>query len=235
MTIYQSTKSAPYVYMCVHKDTNKFYIGYRYNNVKTNTTSDQDFPNYKTSSKKIKPIFEMFNWCIIAEFFNEDDAYDFEQQLINEHWDNPLLINSSCHFRHKRFKKDKDYVVSAETRAKLSAANKGKIVSAETRAKLSAASSNENNAMYGKPSPFKGRHHSEETKTKLREAAKTRVVSDETRKKLAIAGKGKVISDYQRMRIKESNSTRIISDETKRKMSESAKGRIPWNKGLKRN
>ena len=49
---------------------------------------------------------------------------------------------------------------SAETLAKLSAANTGKHPSAETLAKMSAAKSGENN-------PFFGRHHTDETRAKL--------------------------------------------------------------------
>jgi len=39
-----SSKSAPYVYKCIHKRTGKFYFGYRCANVKINRTSDVDFP-----------------------------------------------------------------------------------------------------------------------------------------------------------------------------------------------
>ena len=210
--------------MCVHKETNEFYIGYRYKNVDTNTTSDQDFPVYKTSSNKVKPIFEMFDWHIVAEFFTDKDAYDFEQELIYNHWNDPLLLNQSCHYGRKRFKRNDDWTISEETRLKISKANKGRTFSEEWKQDQRERVLGENNPMYGKPSPFKGKHHTPEVRAKLSESARNRPpISEETRQKLSNASKGNVLSDYQRQRIRESNSTRIISAETKRKMSESAK------------
>jgi hypothetical protein len=55
MNIY-SSKPMAYVYMCVHKNTNKFYIGYRSTNVKLNRPSHIDLPKYKSSNPKIKKI-----------------------------------------------------------------------------------------------------------------------------------------------------------------------------------
>lgn len=101
---YVSTKTLPYVYMGTHKITNKFYIGYREMN---NRPSHKDLYTYKTSSKVVKPIFNEFNWIILAEFYDGNDAYDFEQYLINSHWDNPLLLNKNCHYEKPRFKSNK--------------------------------------------------------------------------------------------------------------------------------
>lgn len=236
MSIYLSTKPAPYVYICIHKETKEFYIGYRYKNVDKNITSDKDFPDYKTSSRKVKPFFEMFDWYIIAEFFTDDDAYDFEQELIYEHWNNPLLLNQSCHHLRGRFKRGPEWKLSENARRRMSDAHKGKVFSEEWKKEQSERFSGKNNPMYGKPSPFKDRKHTPESKAKLSESAKKRPpISEETRKKLSKASKGKTLSDYQRQRIRESNSTRIVSEETKRKISEATKGRIPWNKGLKNN
>ena len=235
MNIYQSTRPAPYVYMCVHKQTNEFYIGYRYKNVDKNLTSDQDLPTYKTSSSKVKPIFEMFDWHIIAEFFTDDAAYDFEQELIYKHWDNPLLLNQSCHHLRGRFKRGPGWELSDESRQKLSNAHKGRVFSEEWKQGQRERMSGENNPMYGKPSPFKGKQHTLEARAKLSEAAKNRPpISEATRQKLSKASKGNVLSDYQRQRIRESNSTRVVSEETKKRISEATKGRVPWNKGLKK-
>jgi hypothetical protein len=217
--------------MCVHKQTKEFYIGYRYKNVDKNLTSDQDFPTYKTSSKKIKPIFDMFDWHIVAEFFTDADAYDFEQALIYEHWDNPLLLNQSCHHLRGKFKRGPDWKLSDDARQKLSNAHKGRVFSEEWKQGQRERMSGKNNPMYGKPSPFKGKQHTLESKAKLSEAAKNRPpISEETRQKLSRASKGNILSDYQRQRIRESNSTRVVSDETKRKISEAAKKR--WKKSI---
>jgi hypothetical protein len=102
MYIYTSTQVHPYVYQCVHKDTGKFYFGYR---EKNKYPSNIDFPKYKSSSKIVNPNFEQYDWYIVAEFFKGDDAYDFEQLLINFFWNDPLLLNENCQFNSKkRFK-----------------------------------------------------------------------------------------------------------------------------------
>lgn len=93
MNIYTSTQAMPYVYMCIHKESKQYYYGYRELNVSLKRTSDIDLPLYKTSSKNIKPKFDQFDWIILAEFFNADHAYEFEQELIREHWGDPQLLN----------------------------------------------------------------------------------------------------------------------------------------------
>lgn len=112
MATYNSTRSCPYVYICTHKTSNEFYIGYREKNVKYNLPSDQDLPKYKTSSKKVRARFDEYSWKILAEFTAGDDAYDFEQQLISENWNNPLLLNGYYRLTNgkKRFKNNKERV-----------------------------------------------------------------------------------------------------------------------------
>lgn len=105
MKVYSSSKVKPYVYWCEHKETKEFYIGYHETN---KLPSHLDLPKYKTSSKIVKPIFDEFNYWILAEFEIGDDAYDFEQLLIFENWSNSLLLNKSCHYGKKaRFKTQK--------------------------------------------------------------------------------------------------------------------------------
>lgn len=102
MNIYNSTKVLPYVYICVHKETEQFYIGYREDN---KVPSSEDLPKYKTSSKIVKDNFDNYTWQIIAEFFTGNDAYDFEQSLIFENWNDPNILNKNCHYnKKKRFK-----------------------------------------------------------------------------------------------------------------------------------
>lgn len=99
----------PYVYKLVHKETGQFYIGYREAN---KLPAIEDLPIYKTSSVKVKMIgFQNFDWEIVAEFDNPDriqagiEAYDFEQQLIHESLDDPLILNQHCQVDGKdRFK-----------------------------------------------------------------------------------------------------------------------------------
>lgn len=104
-----STRPMPYVYMCIHKVTGEFYIGYRFYNTKLGRCSHDDLPQYKTSSNKVKPRFDEFDWVIVAEFFNKEDAYWFEQDLIIENLNNPLLLNGTYHNRatgNKAFRLD---------------------------------------------------------------------------------------------------------------------------------
>jgi hypothetical protein len=125
--IYLSTKIAPYVYVCTHNETNKFYIGYREYNIALGRTSTEDLPLYKTSSKKVNPIFDQFTWQIIAEFDTGDNAYEFEQQLIKEHWDNPLLLNKQYRLPSgKKFKTIKGCNKGRKNPG-VSASNKGRI------------------------------------------------------------------------------------------------------------
>lgn len=105
MSIYTSTQVRPYVYICVHKVTGKFYIGYREWNVHLGKVSDVDFPEYKTSSVIVNPNFHEYNWQILAEFESGEYAYDFEQQLISEHWDDPLLLNEHCFYGKQKFRR----------------------------------------------------------------------------------------------------------------------------------
>ena len=93
MTTYSSDKALPYVYICTHKETNQFYIGYREANVKLDRPSHLDLPEYKTSSTTVRPDWENYTWTIVAEFFDPSAAYIFEQQLICANWKNPLLLN----------------------------------------------------------------------------------------------------------------------------------------------
>ena len=107
MTRHHSTKVKPYVYICIHKQTGKFYIGYREANVKSDRTSTEDFPLYRSSCKEVKLNFDEYDWCVLAEFTDPDAAYDCEQQMIFENWKDPLLLNKHCcHNEGMRFKRE---------------------------------------------------------------------------------------------------------------------------------
>lgn len=89
----------PYVYKLTHKTTNHFYIGYRAAN---RVMSSQDLGIvYFTSSTVVQPIFAEFDILIVAEFFDGRSAWTFEQQLILEHWGDPLLLNRSVYKNSK--------------------------------------------------------------------------------------------------------------------------------------
>jgi hypothetical protein len=117
-----STKTLPYVYILTHKQTGQFYIGYRFAN---KVPSSEDMGKlYFTSSNLVKPCFNDFNISIIAEFFNKEDAYLFEQQLIKDSWSNPLILNRRFHevTNEKMFIMNKPF--SSETRSRMSESHK---------------------------------------------------------------------------------------------------------------
>lgn len=101
--IYPSTKALAYVYLLTHKTTNEFYYGYRAANIKTNTPSHIDLPIYKTSSNNVSHRFNEFNWIILAEFFNPNDAYDFEQLCIHNRWKESGMLNMRCYYGTERY------------------------------------------------------------------------------------------------------------------------------------
>lgn len=132
--IYPSTKTLPYVYYGVHKISGHFYYGVRYGEksyLYYNRPSNIDFGTYYfTSSIEIKELgFENFDWIILAEFFNEKFAREFEDECIKENWKHPLSLNfnnrgekfntSGIDIFNKKSEEEKE-----KTREKLSIAGK---------------------------------------------------------------------------------------------------------------
>jgi len=180
----------PYTYKLIHKQTGQFYFGYRSAN---KVPASQDLGViYFTSSKIIKPIFNEFDYLILAEHETGELAYKEEQLLIEQHWGNPLLLNRAYHkqnktaFRNKGHAKEnrKKFGRPGKTQAPLTpeqrakqleglARIKGRKLSEEHRKKLS-------EAHMGRTDSRLGKHHSEETKKKLSEhfKGKPRPVKD---------------------------------------------------------
>lgn len=192
--------------MCVHKTTGQFYIGYREKNVYLNRTSDVDLPLYRTSSKYINPMFEEYDWHIVAEFVNGVSAYDFEQELIKEYWNNELLLNRQYHTKQDtRFR---NHGHSDETKKKIKEANSGKFLTENHKNNISKSKK-------GKKRPIRTEEHCKNISL-AKTGSKRQPPSEETRKKLRLAFKGKKLGSP--------------SDETRRKMSEAAKRRYQKNK-----
>ena len=100
---------SPYVYQGIHKETNEIYFGVRYGNVRLSRSPEEDFGiTYFTSSRFVKPRFEEFEWTILAYFVDKEDALKFEEKLIRDNWDNPLLINKQA--AGTKFRRPDDYV-----------------------------------------------------------------------------------------------------------------------------
>jgi G:T-mismatch repair DNA endonuclease (very short patch repair protein) len=113
-------------------------------------------------------------------------------------------------------------VYSEETIKKMSLAKKGSKHTNEWKQMMS-------EKFKGKPSPMKGKHHSEETKRKISISGKGRIVSEITKERLRIANLGKILSEEHKKKISENAKinpnygmrNKHPSEETKRKISES--------------
>lgn len=122
---------------------------------------------------KDHPVVPPKERIVLTYFDTEEEAWECERRLI-AFWGRKgyepygVLLNDALGGPGRPGSRH-----SAETRAKLAAANKGKKHSAETRGKLSAANSGSKNPMYGKP-------RSAEQRAKIAAALKGRKRSAES-------------------------------------------------------
>ena len=83
----------PYVYLCTHKETGRFYIGYRRAN---SFPSTEDLGvHYFTSSCEVRKYFNEYKFEILSEYDSALMAFEVEQLIIYESRHNPLLINKN--------------------------------------------------------------------------------------------------------------------------------------------
>ena len=81
----------PYVYILTNRNTKEFYIGMRAVNT---VVAEEDLGiEYFSSSKNVKDNFSDFDTFIVAYFKDQISAFEFENDLIKEHWGNRLLLN----------------------------------------------------------------------------------------------------------------------------------------------
>jgi hypothetical protein len=198
MHTFCSSKPLPYVYMGIHNISGAIYIGYREGNVKLNIPSSSDLGvHYFTSGKISATAFNEFTWTIIAEFFSPVDAYLFEQELIETHWDNPLLLN-------QQFYKGDGSAIFRHTGK--TPGFTGHTHSAETKLYISNAISGAGNGMYGKTHSESSIALMSSKKIGANNPSYKRPVSQETREKLRKAATGKTKSAETRLKI--SNAAR---------------------------
>jgi hypothetical protein len=143
------TRNQPYVYKLVNKTTNEYYIGYRKNN---KYPAEIDLGTYYFSSSTYinKTNFDQYQSYILEKFDDSNCAYTFEQRLIFENWNDPLLINKSCFHGKKMFVNLPGYTMSENFKKNRSIQTKGK-----------------NNPMYGKTgelSPHYGKKRPQHSK-----------------------------------------------------------------------
>lgn len=205
----------PYVYKLIHRETGQFYFGYRSKNVYLGLRSIDDLGiKYFTSSKTIKKSFGEFEYSVLAELYTAEYAYDLEQELIREHWGNPLLLNRHYHAEGKDRWRNTGH--SEETKKHLSkvrtgyktnkpAWNAGKTKETDiSLRKMSNSllgnipwnkniSKDDPRRQTGERNSFFGRKHSEETLIRIKEKAQNRV-----RKECEYCGKIITPSNYSR-------------------------------------
>lgn len=93
-----ASKAKPYVYRCKHKETKRFYIGYRAAN---KVPADEDLGiHYFTSSKEVSADFQNYNFEILSEYESVLMAFEVEQRLIYECRNDELLINKNFKVRN---------------------------------------------------------------------------------------------------------------------------------------
>ena len=130
---------------------------------------------------------------------------------------------------------------SEETKKKLSEAGKKRRHSEETKRKIAEAARNMTEehkrkiaeAAKGRPSPMKGKHHTEEAKKKLSDLNKGKRHSEESYKRAAekLKGrpawnKGKHHTEEAKRKISEAGKGRHFSEDHKRKIGESNRGKL---------
>jgi hypothetical protein len=126
----------PYVYRLTNRNTGEFYIGVR---MKNKVRAEEDLGvEYFTSSRYVKPSFKEFETEIVAEFFDSDSAYWFEQSLIQENWKLAGILNKK--YQKKRDGKNifgySEKCNTPEARAKIGNFFRGKSKSAEHNKKV---------------------------------------------------------------------------------------------------
>jgi hypothetical protein len=126
----------PYVYRLTNRNTGEFYIGIR---MKNKVRVEEDLGvEYFTSSRYVKPRFKEFETEIVAEFFDSDSAYWFEQSLIQENWKLAGILNKK--YQRKRDGKNifghSEKCNTPEARAKISKALKCKPKTTEHNKKV---------------------------------------------------------------------------------------------------
>jgi hypothetical protein len=146
----------PYVYQITHRETGEFYIGSKYaiGSTPENTTSYLGSPKGKTERcSRYKYLLSnekhFLNKVILGVFDTKEDALEYESEMHNKMFDNPLCLNgakqNSSKFcgiftgeNHQMFGK----VHSHESRKKMRLAKVGKLrgsFSAEHREKIKLA------------------------------------------------------------------------------------------------
>jgi hypothetical protein len=191
-----------YLYKIINKDNGKYYIGVH------SFRGDYYDSKYWGSgcfSKDARKNPEKYLRVLICQAESRKEVLELEALFVTEELvDDPMCYNLKTGGLGGSHAKR-----SAETKAKLSAAQKGRIFSDEHKAKLSASG--------------KGRTLSDKHKAKLSAVQKGRTFSDESKAKMSAAQKGRTFSDESKAKMSAAQKGKILSDEHKAKLSAAKK------------
>lgn len=124
----------PYVYKLTHRITGHFYFGYR---SKNKVPSQLDLGiKYFTSGKITKKNFHEYDYEILAEFFDPESAYNYEQSLIFENKNDPLILNKQFRFAGGKQWICKAYDPTSRKKMSLSAIQHRKTLTAEQKKEI---------------------------------------------------------------------------------------------------
>lgn len=216
--IYSSEKTLPYVYKLTHKETNHFYFGVRHAN-KVPSTQDLG-THYFTSSKYVKELgFNNFESEILAEFFNKEDAIDFEKSLIEMCWGQDGILNKNIGGKYFSYGLNH----TEETKLKMSKTRKGK-----PRPEFSEEwKQNMSKSRLGNKTGPRSKEYCDKL-SKIKTGVKLGPLTEEHKNKLSIAGKGRIKTEEECKRISEGKKgikTGPWTEERKKKFSEQMKKR----------
>ncbi len=165
-----------YVYYIKHIPTGKFYYGSRYKHIEMGVIPEHDlWIRYFTSSKEIAKLRkdtgnDSFEYKIIFSDIVTDKCFNYEQELIKEHINNPLCIN-------KRYFDSTNSTKVFSTFGK-TLSSKGKTKSEETKQKMRKPKSELHRENIRKAQLANGGNgpatHTEESKNKIRATMKTK-------------------------------------------------------------
>jgi len=143
-----------YVYKITDPETKQFYIGSR------QCECEPKDDNYMGSYKTWEPINEnrLEKEIIKSDFKTREDAFDYEDELIQQYWNNPL--NENYHRPNGSFSMN-GRKHSDETKNKIRKSHLGNKHIKSTKEKIS-KSVKKWIEIHG--NPMEGKHHSDETK-----------------------------------------------------------------------
>lgn len=201
-------------YLLHNKETDETYVG-------SGVLSDREYDHfYKLQNNKHanKKLQEAYNKNPNFDFVDvktetRDEAFDFEQSILDEFKGNPLLLNIVL---NARYGPPPNFKPSLETIERLRSINIGRKHTEETKRKVAEASKGRTHNL--------GRILTKEHKEKISESLMGHKVSNETKEKQRQGNLGKIVSEETKEKLRLHNLGNKHTEESKEKMSLAHKG-----------